>query len=99
MSQSFGLSCIARLTTFRESWKADDDFKIVFDRTDFGHAAGEVELETEVTVQKEQQVTEVMERMDNRVANFLQHYDWAFAQGQPVGKLSAYFASKTKKRS
>ena len=99
VSQSFGLSCIASLTTFRESWRADDDFKIVFDRTDFGHAVGEVELETEVTVQNEQQVAEVMERMDNRVANFLRHYNWAFAQGKPVGKLSAYFASKTMKRS
>lgn len=95
-TRAFGLSRIATLTTFRESWKADDDFKIVFDSTDFGHEVGEVELETDVTVQNEHEVTEAMEQMDNRVAHFLQHYAWAFSKDKPVGKLTAYFAQKTK---
>lgn len=94
VAQSFGLSRIASLTTFRESWKADDEFKIVLDRTDFGHVVGEVELEMDVTVQNEQAITEVMERMDAKVAEFLQHYSWAFSEDQPIGKLSAYFARK-----
>lgn len=69
--QSFSLSRIATLTTFRESWKADHKFKVVFDRTDFGHAIGEVELETEVHVKNEQEIAHVMERMYNRITNFL----------------------------
>lgn len=46
--KSFGLTRMARFTTNREAWKADKKFKIVLDKTDFGHSVGEVELELEM---------------------------------------------------
>ncbi|KIX06955.1 uncharacterized protein Z518_04931 [Rhinocladiella mackenziei CBS 650.93] len=91
-SQSFGLSRIASLTTFRQGWIADEEFKIVFDRTDFGHQVGEVELEKEVIEPNEQEIRKILEKMDHEIADFLRRYNWAFSEGEPVGKLSAYFA-------
>jgi thiamine-triphosphatase len=41
----FGLDAIATLSTVRQSWIADGEFKIVFDAMNFGHTVGEVELE------------------------------------------------------
>lgn len=97
--KSFGLKSMARFTTIREAWKADKKFKIVLDRTDFGHAVGEVELEVEMETNndvnealwaaKRQGVTT---QMDRQIETFMQDYSWAFPAGKPVGKLSAYFA-------
>ena len=55
-SQSFGLNRIASLTTFRYSWIADGEFKIVFDCTDFGHQVGEVKLGKEISEPNEQEM-------------------------------------------
>lgn len=44
---NFGLGVLAQLTTTRDVYIADGKFTLVLDRTDFGHAVGEVELELE----------------------------------------------------
>ncbi len=88
----FGLYVVAKICTKRLSWTADDKFKIVLDTTDFGHEVGEVELE-KWTNTKDGSEDDVKFRteMDNEIANFMQRYAWAFPQGEPKGKLSAYF--------
>lgn len=100
--KSFGLKSMARFTTIREAWKADKKFNIVLDRTDFGHAVGEVELE-EVVEEISNDENEALwaakrqgmtTQMDRQIETFMQDYSWAFPVGKPVGKLSAYFASK-----
>lgn len=91
-SAFFGLSPTADITTYRKSWKADDKFKIVLDRTDFGHVVGEVELEKEVDIQDRCHMNKVMTVMDHEIAQFMRRYAWAFTSGTPTGKLSAYFA-------
>lgn len=98
-SKTFGLSHLASLTTFRQSWIADKEFKIVLDQTDFNHVVGEVELETDANVRDEIEAQKVMQEMDNKIAEFLQRYSWAFSDGKPIGKLSAYFAHHAQKRS
>jgi thiamine-triphosphatase len=92
VSAFFGLSPIAAITTHRESWKADEKFKIVLDRTDFGHVVGEVELEEEVDVEDRCHMNKIMTMMDHDIAQFMLRYAWAFTSGTPTGKLSAYFA-------
>lgn len=91
-SACFGLLQTAAITTYRETWKADGKFKIVLDRTDFGHVVGEVELEEEVDIKDRSDVSRIMTIMDNEIAQFMHRYAWAFTAGKPVGKLSAYFA-------
>jgi thiamine-triphosphatase len=91
-SAFFGLLPTATVTTYRESWKADDKFKIVLDRTDFGHVVGEVELEEAVDHKDRCQINKIMAKMDHEIAQFMRQYAWAFTRGTPVGKLSAYFA-------
>lgn len=51
--KTFGLKSMAQFTTIREAWRADKKFKIVLDKTDFGHAVGEVELELELELKLE----------------------------------------------
>jgi thiamine-triphosphatase len=93
----FGLNTIATLSTVRQSWIADNEFKIVFDTMDFGHTVGEVELQEEVQFTAtansliEQQKREKMKEMDKRIEAFMNKYSWAFHLGTPKGKLMAYF--------
>ena len=93
----FGLGTIAALSTVRQSWIADDEFKIVFDTMDFGHTVGEVELQEEVQFTAtenpsiEQRKRDKMKEMNKRIEMFMDRYSWAFHLGVPKGKLSAYF--------
>lgn len=98
--KSFGLKSMARFTTIREEWKADKKFKIVLDKTDYGHAVGEVELELELETNNNDENERrwaaerqgMTRQMDRQIETFMQDYSWAFPDGKPVGKLSAYFA-------
>ena len=93
----FGLDAIATLSTVRQSWIADGEFKIVFDAMNFGHTVGEVELEEDfhfsatANTSKEHQIREKMTEMDKRIEMFMNRYHWAFRPGVPKGKLMAYF--------
>ena len=93
----FGLNPIATLSTDRQSWIADNEFKIVLDTMNFGHTVGEVELQEEVQFTEtanstiEQQKGEKMKGMDKRIEAFMDRYSWAFHLGVPKGKLTAYF--------
>ena len=93
----FGLNAIATLSTVRQSWIADDEFKIVFDAMNFGHTVGEVELQEEfhfsptADASREHQIREKMTHMDKRIGMFMDRYHWAFRTGMPKGKLMAYF--------
>jgi thiamine-triphosphatase len=96
----FGLKRIAALSTTRKAWRADDEFTIVLDTTDFGHTVGEVELQQELSLEEtrgaciEEQKQRIMQEMDERIAGFMEHYSWAFLSGLPIGKLTAYFAHR-----
>ncbi len=93
----FGLDAIATLSTVRQSWLADGEFKIVFDAMNFGHTVGEVELQEDfhfsaaANASKEDQIREKMAEMDERIEVFMKRYYWAFRLGVPKGKLTAYF--------
>ena len=93
----FGLDAIATLSTVRQSWIADGEFKIVFDTMNFGHTVGEVELQEDfhfsptANGSKEDQIREKMTEMDKRIEVFMDRYHWAFRPGVPKGKLMAYF--------
>ncbi|KAI3398941.1 hypothetical protein diail_8264 [Diaporthe ilicicola] len=88
---------MARLITDRRSYLVDGKFTVVIDVTDFGHTVGEVELERdagEVSCEGENQARAIA-TMDKEIDDFMQRYKWAFPEGQPVGKLTAYFSHKT----
>ena len=93
----FGLDPIATLSTVRQSWIADGEFKIVFDAMNFGHTVGEVELQEDfhfsetAKASEEHQIREKMAEMDKRIEVFMDRYRWAFRPGVPKGKLMAYF--------
>ncbi|KAK3392298.1 CYTH-like domain-containing protein [Sordaria brevicollis] len=95
--ENFGLVTMADFVTTRETWIADDEFWIVRDRMDFGHEVGEVELQKTLEGKKvgeapsEEEKRAEMQRMDERITEFMKRYEWAFAEGKPVGKLTAYF--------
>lgn len=91
-SADFGLPKMAQITTHRESWLADDRFKIVLDCTDFGHVVGEVELESIVATRNNINMKETCKEMDSEILSFMQRYSWTFDTSPPVGKLTAYFA-------
>lgn len=102
-STCFGLSPMARFITYREAWKVDGRFNVVFDTTDFGHTFGEVELEKpavfdlgEVVDPDELRVSAmrhaVATEADAKIEEFMRCYFWAFPPGKPMGKLSAFFA-------
>lgn len=93
---NFGLSTLADFTTTRETWVADNDFRIVLDVMDFGHTVGEVELQqvlegTNGEVPSELQKHAAAQEMDEKITTFMQRYAWAFTPGKPTGKLTAYF--------
>ncbi|KAK2460060.1 hypothetical protein APHAL10511_007937 [Amanita phalloides] len=93
----FGLDAIATISTARQSWIADGEFKIVLDAIDFGHTVGEVELQEDfhfsatANTSEEHQIREKMTEMDKRIEVFMNRYHWAFRPGVPKGKLMAYF--------
>lgn len=91
---AFGMSQIAQLTTYRSTWQADNRFKIVLDRTDFGHVVGEVELEAQVLVRNAEEARHQCHLMDVELQRFMQRYNWAFDSGPAIGKLTAYFAQQ-----
>jgi len=91
-SENFGLPVTADLITHRETWKANDRFKIVLDRTDFGHTVGEVELEESVPADVNTKLHGA--KMDADVVAFMKTYQWAFDTSPAVGKLTAYFDLK-----
>ena len=100
-SSNFGLEEIARYTTFREIWRADNKFEIVLDTTNFEHTVGEVELQQTVTLDDDSAGDgsrfarqAMMANMDQELEEFMSYYSWAFPSDKPVGKLSAYFAWK-----
>lgn len=103
-SSSFGLQPTAAFETRRQAWTANLDFQIVLDTMDFGHEVGEVELQhtlegvegegeeaEEAYEAYEAQKTQIMQQMDERIVDFMKTYSWAFAAGEPKGKLTAYF--------
>jgi len=98
----FGLVQMASFTTSRETWLADLEFKIVLDTMDFGHIVGEVELEQHISfggssqAHIEQLRQQRLQKMDDRITQFMDRYSWAFVLGQPVGKLTAYFDKQRK---
>ncbi len=100
--RKFGLEEIARLSTLRRTWIANEDFHIVLDSIDFGHTVGEVELQQEATFDESSQIPvreqarRVMEEMDKRIEDFMGSYSWAFRSGKPIGKLTAYFEKQRK---
>ncbi len=93
----FWMDAIATLSTVRQSWIADGEFKIVFDAMNFGHTVGEVELEEEfhfsatANASKEPQIQEKITEMDKIIGVFMNRYHWTFRPGVPKGKLMAYF--------
>jgi thiamine-triphosphatase len=97
---NFGLEHMATLSTLRQAWLADEEFKIVLDTLDFGHVVGEVELEEQVDFSNrpglsvDKQTQQKMEEMDKRITKFMEQYSWAFHKGSPKGKLVAYFERK-----
>lgn len=103
--KTFGLKSMAQFTTIREAWRADKKFKIVLDKTDFGHAVGEVELELEEVGSNNNENEKLwaaerqgmITQMDRQIETFMQDYSWAFPDGKVVGKLSAYFEFKKEK--
>jgi thiamine-triphosphatase len=89
---AFGLVPVAGFTTTRETWLADEEFRIVRDSMDFGHEVGEVELLAMMEkVPSEHEKQARLQEMDERIAEFMRRYSWAFKEGTPVGKLTAYF--------
>lgn len=89
---NFGLSVVADITTFRESWKVNERFKIVVDTTDWGHVVGEVELEDEIESASKEEMQRQCKIMDREVEEFMERYRWAFIMKPAIGKLTAYFA-------
>jgi hypothetical protein len=101
---AFGLEEIARYTTFRETWRADNKFKVVLNKTNFDHIVGEVELQRAVTLDNNggEDVWAAIKQaliadMDQQLEDFMNYYSWAFPSERPVGKLSAYFIWKRKR--
>jgi thiamine-triphosphatase len=86
------LKKIAEFRTKRESWDIDG-FKVVIDRADFGHRVGGVELCGEVGEDSKKAGVE----MDRRIEEFMKEHAWAFPVGKAMGKLSAYWLSKTQR--
>lgn len=73
-SVAFGLQQIVDIATFRESWLADDRFKIVLDQTDFGHTVGEVELEVHIKTDDAHKSKEICEKLDQDIIEFMHKY-------------------------
>ena len=59
---------------------ADGKFNVALDKTNFGHAVGEVEL-----------MAEDAPRAHKEIEDFMKEYTWFFGNEPPKGKLTAYF--------
>ncbi|KAL8798079.1 MAG: hypothetical protein Q9182_006969 [Xanthomendoza sp. 2 TL-2023] len=79
----FGLDLLAEFTTTRQEFRADDEFAIVLDYTDFGHSVGEVEMMAEDEAKAHQEID-----------GFMARYPWFFIKGKAEGKLEAYLRAK-----
>ncbi|KAL8768575.1 MAG: hypothetical protein Q9209_005260 [Squamulea sp. 1 TL-2023] len=77
--KNFGLDLLAKYTTTRQNFRADDKFAVVLDYTDFGHSVGEVELMMEDEAEAHRDIDRFMAR-----------YPWFFMKGKAEGKLEAY---------
>ena len=77
---NFGLGILCRFETTRQEFLADEKFTVALDRTDFGHAVGEVEIMTDDNSNTQEEID-----------SFLTRYSWFFDKGKPKGKLTAYF--------
>lgn len=78
--EQFGLEVLAKFTTIRQEFRADDKFAIMLDYTNFGHAVGEVEL-----------MAEDEARAHCEIDAFMARYSWFFERSKTEGKLAAYF--------
>ncbi|KUI59277.1 Thiamine-triphosphatase [Cytospora mali] len=97
---------VAKFISERKNFLVDGKFTVVLDETDFGHVVGEVELERNIPATGgEEDVSEakkvedhdrakMMADLDREIDDFMKRYVWAFPPGNPVGKLSAYYALK-----
>ncbi|PSN63800.1 hypothetical protein BS50DRAFT_637157 [Corynespora cassiicola Philippines] len=74
---------VAEIWTMREQWDIEG-FRVVVDRTHWGHVVGEVEVEGPVAEVGDEDVA------DGRIERFMKEYEWAFPKGEAVGKLSAF---------
>ncbi|KAL8685970.1 MAG: hypothetical protein Q9218_007433 [Villophora microphyllina] len=81
--ENLGLDILARFTTTRQCFRADDKFSIMLDQMDFGHSIGEVELMAEDEAIAHQAID-----------GFMARYPWFFLKGKAEGKLEAYFRVK-----
>lgn len=87
---NFGLERVVDFTTTRDTYLADDRFRVVLDEMCFGHRVGEVEIEVPA-----EQGAEAQWEIDQ----FMERYRWFFlsseggdGKGAKVkGKLTAYF--------
>lgn len=78
----FGLEEMASYVTWRREFVAEGRFTVCLDETDFGHAAGEVEV-----------IAEEGERegVEREMEEFLGRYKWLFdVKGEVKGKLGAW---------
>lgn len=78
--ENFGLNEMCSFKTFRQSFLADEKFKVVLDNTDFDHHVGEVEV-----------LAEIAEQTHADIDEFMGKYKWFFDKSKPKGKLTAYF--------
>ncbi|KAL8726077.1 MAG: hypothetical protein Q9166_006956 [cf. Caloplaca sp. 2 TL-2023] len=85
---SFGLGILARFTTTRQDFRANEKFAVVLDYTDFGHSVGEVELMAENEAEAE---------AHQEIDDFMARYPWFFMKGKPMGKLEAYLLQNRRK--
>ncbi|KAI4214001.1 MAG: hypothetical protein LQ351_003405 [Letrouitia transgressa] len=78
----FGLEEFASYVTWRREFVAEGKFTVCLDETDFGHAAGEVEVIAEEGEK---------ERVEREMEGFLERYKWLFnVKGEVKGKLGAW---------
>lgn len=82
--KGFGLDLLAEFTTTRQEFRADDQFAVVLDHTDFGHSVGEVEL-----------MAEDEKEAHGAIDQFMARYAWFFLKGKAEGKLEAYFRAQS----
>ncbi|MCJ1304488.1 hypothetical protein MMC08_007300 [Hypocenomyce scalaris] len=77
---NFGLRRLCRFKTSRENYLADGKFMVALDKTNFGHAVGEVEL-----------MAQDAQSAHKEVEDFIKKYSWFFGTETAKSKLTAYF--------
>ncbi|MCJ1227833.1 hypothetical protein MMC12_004492 [Toensbergia leucococca] len=81
IDDNFGLNEICRFSNLRQSWDVDKKFRVILDKTDFGHTVGEVE----------HLAAKDPEKAHADIDDFMLKYAWFFDRKNPKGKLTAYF--------